>query len=387
MYRRLIGILLIAGCMVACRSNKKDVADLIYFQNLHDSLNVQVLVGNGYKILNTKVKDGKLLVCSSKMGEDFSVLHLIDLSNKQVVARKELKTLRYYEVLSDFDDHRFVYCSIYDGSKVFFYDFRNDLETVLTVEHSSWVEAGDIVLQNNSLYYIRSVYGPYLWNIKEDKLHTYDQHRDTRNPQLSNISYPLDTNLAVLSREQSGRDSLKLYAVDASGSEKWTAVTECRDGASLFVPEMIMTEDAVIVNSGRQLVKLNKQNGATLATRKFDDLISSVFHLKSEIVVFSVHRGVAFPDEKTKSKVLVNGLRTDSLSDGWSASFDVTGMPQFGLINGRLFLSDHDSIRAIDAYNGRTGQNGPGKESYTKMLTDTHTGKYYLLLNDEIMIW
>jgi hypothetical protein len=383
----LMGILLIAGCIVACQPKKRDVTDLIYFQNLHDSLNVQVLVGNGYKILNTKMKDGKLLVRSSKMGEDFSVLHLIDLSNKQVLARKELKTLKYYEVLCDFDDHRFVYCSVYHCDKVFFYDFGKEQETVMTAGDSSRIEAGDIILQNNSLYYIKSVYGPYLWSTAENKLYSYDRDNETNNPQLSNISYPLDTGLAILSRQQPGRDSLKLYAIDASGSEKWSVVTEYKGVSPLFVPEMIMAEDALIVKSGRLLVKLDKQNGATLAARKFDDGINSVFYLKDEIVVFSVHRDEAFPDEKAKRKVIVNGLRTDSLSVAWSAGFDVTGTPQFSLVNGQLFLSDDDAVRAIDASNGRIKQRGPGKDSYTNMLTDTHTGKYYLLLNDEIMIW
>ncbi|WP_236390334.1 hypothetical protein [Chitinophaga filiformis] len=344
-------------------------------------------MGKDYKILSAKVKEGKLLVRSSKIGEDFSVLHLIDLLKKQVIARRKIKALKYYEALADFDEQRFVYCSVYHPEKISFYDLREDKETVLMVRDSSQLDAGDIVLQRGSLYYIKGVYGPSVWNIEENKLHYYQQEYTVKNPQLSSISYPLKDSLVILSRQQqAGGDSLKLYAVDASGQEKWSAVTEHRYVSPLLEPEIITAEDGLIVKSGKQLVKLNTRNGLTLTSRKFDDL-NSIFRLGKEIIVFSVHQHAAFPAERAKYQVNVSGVSADSLNIAWSAGFEVTGIPQLGLINGELFLSDRDSIRVIDAANGRMKQHGPVKDSYIEMLTDAGTGEYYLLLNSEIVIW
>jgi hypothetical protein len=383
----IMGILLLAGCIMACQSNKRDLTDLIYFQNLHDSLNVQVLLGNGYKVLDAKVKDGKLLVRASKMGEDFPLLCLIDLSEKRVIARKALKDLKYYEVLSDFDEGRFVYCSVYKGQHVFFYDFRKDQETAMIVGDSNLIDVGDIMLLRDNLYYIKGVYGPSLWNIGANVLHNYHYDNTTHNPQLSNISYPLDDSLVVLSCQGRGRDSLQLWAVDVAGVEKWNALTEYKGVSPEFMPQMIRDGDAFIVKSGKQVVRLSRQHGLTLAARKFDNALNWIFRLQDEVIVFSEHRKMAFPSEKSRHKVFVNSLRADSLSVAWSAGFDVTGVPQLGLVNGQLFLSDRDSIWRIDASDGRIKQSGPVKNSYIEMLTDARTGKYYLMLNSEVVIW
>ncbi|MBC9929537.1 hypothetical protein [Chitinophaga qingshengii] len=381
MYLRFIVLSLLPGLLWGCGVSMEKS---IFLKHSNDSLNINYLLEKGQRPIGMKIRQGRVLVISTTAKNDHPTLTLIDIPQKQTIASLEISKLRYYEILTDFNESRLIYCSVYHPHDLFFYDFNKKVQTSYSFSPDRSLNAGDIISKNNQLYYLKGTYGTSRLDFKTNTVQFYQDNASVVNPLSGNISFPIDSGLTLIAGNGFPSDSIQLVAVDTFGKERWSYKTTYKQSSSTPL-DMINEGNSFIIKTGNNLLKLDKKDGKKIGGQQFTADINKVIRCHHALIVYSVDYHLK--EDADRRKVTVKSIDDNHLQVNWSADFDVVGEPQLGVVDNYLFLVDRDSVWKMDAKSRSVVDRFAAGKSYISMLTDIDTGKNYLVLNGEVLIW
>lgn len=381
MYLRLIALNLLLGLFWGCNVS---VEKSIFFKHSSDSLNVSYLLEKGQQPIGMKIRNGRLLIVSTTAKNDHPTLTLIDIPQKQTIVSLEISALRYYEILTDFNQSQLIYCSVYHPNDLFFYDFNKKIQTSYSFSPDRSLNAGDIISRNNQLYYFKGTYGTCRLDFKTNAVQFYQANASVVNPLSGNVSLPLDSGLTLVAGNVLASDSMELIAADVSGNKKWRYKTIYKQASSNPI-DIINAGNSFIIKAGNSLLKLDKKDGKKTGGQQFTADINKVIPCCSDVIICSVD--YQLHEEADNRKVTIKSIDQHHLGVNWSADFNVVGEPQVGVVGKYLFLTDRDSTWKMDAKSSSIVDRSAAGKSYFNMLTDIDTGKGYMVLNGEMLIW
>jgi hypothetical protein len=358
------------------------------------SLDARKIIGEKFKIIRDKIKDGKLLLGTTRSNSDSSFFIVVDIAHKKTenVFRDPFNL--YYATDFDINGPKAVFSSALD-SNIFLEDVNNQnkrFDVIKTRLHMT--RGGYLVLNKDQLYLLHNVYGVSMVNIQNKKQLYFKDTININSPSACVVSYPLNDNLNVLSGQNASNNKTKLYAIDSKGMIKWSYLTEeFKQGLSTNDVNIIGFEDYFIIAQNSKLTALGKNLGHLVWAMDFHENITGAYKIADNLLVSSADFGHIYPGDSTRFKIRFKLLDSKNGAVIWDKTLNGVGDdPCIGICNGNLLFSDSRKFAVYDLYSGKVKFNIAFSRSERNnyaftSIADLVTGTYYLKSYDDVYYW
>ena len=245
----------------------RDSFNKVIGKYLTDSLDVKKLIGRDLKIIDEKIKDGRLLIKAVSQ-LDSSYFIIADIKKKIIVKKIRDPFNRYYTSSFDVSNNDIISFDATDNQLIYKATLLKN-STFNVVYRNKFLLPHKIVLNNNhQLFLTDNVYGISFVDLKSLKENDFaNKIGETTNPISSNVSVPLSKSLNLISGQMIGSNTMQLYAIDSLDKIKWSYKLNSDNSQNISCYNI---QKSFLIKNSDQIIALGKINGKLLWGRSFD---------------------------------------------------------------------------------------------------------------------
>lgn len=397
---RIRKVLLWASCLASlylidsCTSQmKEDHPDNVFSKYTTHSLNVPTFTGTSFKVIQCKIKSGKLIVKAiDKM--DNAHFFVIDMAEKKLENEITSPVKDYFSTSFDTDADNLYVLSALRPDTLFVSSLHSGKTSSIPFHFEKRALPSDIAVSGSQVFLYRDVYGIAALNTKSRNAAIFHNEGATGlvNPLSSTLSLPLDSSLNLLSGHRTGKSVLQFYAIDDRDSVKWKYSIDI--GSAEESISLLNFPHSFIVKSNNRLFSLNKEDGRKEWENVSDHDITGIYRWHNKILVYSMINPVGtYPDnDDFKYKIVLSVLDSKQGIQSWTTTFNSVNVPHIGIVNDNILIADNESFTVLSAADGHeiaraVFQKDKKNDFAFEMLTDASTGVYYLKTYDGRILW
>lgn len=379
--------------ITGCESQKTNFtlsSDIIKYTN--HSLDLSSIIGSDYKIINTNIKERIILLKATKSDSSFFIG--IDLETKKILFKKNDPFNDYVSSTFDVKNDTIFSLSSLHPSEIFLTNFKNTGTIKKIVDFEKAIRPGRIVLNQSQIFFINDVWGVGV--ISQKNFNKVIFHNDgvngLVNPQLSTMSFPVDSFLNLLSGHVVEKNEIRLHAITNIDSIIWQySIKQNSKGDAVSI---LNFKNHFVVKYDSVLVGLYKDDGKVIWRNIFNNSINEIYKWQDKILSFSLINLKGLYPDHDDFEYLVEFKLFDSNTgkELWSINTNSFNVPHIGICNNLLLLSDNKTLTVLSVENGESIEkihfSKSIKNNYAfDMLSDIITGDHYLKSYDGKIYW
>lgn len=356
------------------------------------SLDLPSIIGSEYKVINTIVKQGVLLVKSIKT--DTSFFTGVDLATGKILFNKTDPSNDYVSTAFDINGDNIFSLSELKPSDIFITDIKTSNVQSIVVHFEKAIGPGDIVLNQSQIFLINDVWGVGVINQKDFSKVIFHNSGEIGlvNPQSSTLSFPVDSSLNLLSGHVIANNTIQLYAITNQDSIKWRYVI--KQNSKREAVSILNFSNLFVVKYDSTLVGLNKNDGKEIWHKALNSSINEIYKWQDKVLGYCLvnPKGIYPDNDDFEYKVDLKLFDCNTGKELWSIKTNSINVPHLGICNNRLLLSDNRTFTAFSLDSGRIIK----KISFSKkeknnyafdMISDMITSEHYLKSYDGKFYW
>lgn len=356
------------------------------------SLELPSIIGSEYKVINTVIKQGVLLVKATKADTCFFIG--VDLTTGRILFNKLDPSDNYISSTFDIINDSIFSLSSLRPSEIFITNIETGNIQKRVVDFEKKARPGRIVLNQNQVFLINDVWGFGVINQKDfSKVIFHNEGAiGLVNPQSSTLSFPVDSSLNLLSGHVVANNTIQLYAITNQDSIKWRyAIKQSpkREAVSIlnFSNHFVVKYDSTVVG-------LNKNDGKELWNKSLNSSVNEIYKWQDKVLGYCLvnPKGIYPDSDNFEYKVELKLFDCNNGKELWSIKANSINVPHLGICNNRLLLTDNRTFTAFSLDTGQIIEKIPFskkiKNNYAfDMLSDMTTGDNYLKSYDGKIYW
>lgn len=376
-------LIIVSSFNISCKSQTDYTLNEHIVKYLKDSFDIQQEATEEQKVVNSKIRNGKILAMAVDSNKN-SYFLIADIKSKRIDYNSKNIIDKYYSTIWDMGSHMIVAASAqrpYDLSitNITTGNFKKENFPIV-----DWLSSTDIVINGDQLFYLNGVTGVAFVNIENTHYKVFKNPGIlTTNYKSAIISYPLDSTLNLLSGHTTANNTIQMYAIDKYDSIQWKysiKQNQKREPISL-----LNYSHSFIVKYDSVLVALDKSGGKEAWHDTFKNSISEVYKYQDKILVYClVNPASTYPDkDEFKYEVVLKLIDSKNGEELWNKNINSINIPHIGICANSLLISDNKSFSVFSLSNGDILEKrefttkDKGKYAF-EMLTDMITGDYYI---------
>lgn len=357
-----------------------------------DSFDMKATIGNKYKILNSRIKGGKVFISA------------IDTLNKSCFVIADIKKKAVEHIIENSTDDDY-YSTIWDATstaviatsatkdsyKLFFFDFKGGIRSEV-FDPSDWVFSSEIIGSGNQFFYLGGVYGVAFVDTKRLSKKVFKNIGYTTNPTSSTMSYPINDSLNLLSGHTISKNTMQLYAIDYKDSTKWKYTIQQNSKNEDI--SLLNFNNSFVIKYDSSLIALGKSNGKVLWHTILENSINKIYKWHDKVLVYCLTnpKGTYPDNDSFEYKITMKLFDVSKGIELWSNSFTSINIPDIFISDNNLLITDKKSLKVFSMDKGKETAMKiiPKKKENNyvfEMLTDIVSGNFYLKSFDGKIYW
>jgi hypothetical protein len=380
LFINILGLFLI---IITSCSQKESVIKNILISGSEGYYTIDSIISENEKRVEYKIIKNHLIILTSDFESDKTFYYLIDLQSKKLIKKMQSPINSFVFERFDFNGDLLICSNFLKPDKIYFKSVYGN-EWKVSLINGIDNPFGDIsITERNRILLTDNMYGVYSFEL-DGKKPFYKMNEHAQHGPFNIFSIPLDKEVNLISGHFINNSTVVSYAVN-NGDLVWEHSTNLTNlnlsfEAMLQPVAALNIDTAFVLAIDSDISVLNKRTGKEIYHTSVDGNIAQVFESSGKGIVFLV--------------VNDNGNSTVSILKSINAGWEINEFYKSNLSSemyfwsGGIIVSNKNKLFVYEK-NNLTNPKVINSDLDNDLLTmiDKHTGKSYIVYNNDVLIW
>jgi hypothetical protein len=380
LFINILGLFLI---IITSCSQKESVIKNILISGSEGYYTIDSIISENEKRVEYKITKNHLIILTSDFESDKTFYYLIDLQSKKLIKKMQSPINSFVFERFDFNGDLLICSNFLKPDKIYFKSVYGN-EWKVSLINGIDNPFGDIsITERNRILLTDNMYGVYSFEL-DGKKPFYKMNEHAQHGPFNIFSIPLDKEVNLISGHFINNSTVVSYAVN-NGDLVWEHSTNLTNlnlsfEAMLQPVAALNIDTAFVLAIDSDISVLNKRTGKEIYHTSVDGNIAQVFESSGKGIVFLV--------------VNDNGNSTVSILKSINAGWEINEFYKSNLSSemyfwsGGIIVSNKNKLFVYEK-NNLTNPKVINSDLDNDLLTmiDKHTGKSYIVYNNDVLIW